>query len=96
MVILNASRTLSEQLIACSPIRRFNTRMPALTGRRSLDAREECWIIFHATSGVGTIAKRIGIPRDWRRNPERGSVLPGALTFRNGRLRPLGRLPNSP
>src|SRR3982074_3389123 len=38
--------------------------MPALTRRRSPDAREECWQIFYGDVRVGTIAKRVGIPRD--------------------------------
>jgi hypothetical protein len=47
---------------------RLNGRrpVPARTGpaRRSSDAREECWQIFYGDVCVGTIAKRIGIPRD--------------------------------
>src|SRR3982074_2156983 len=38
--------------------------MPALTRRRSPDARKECWQIFYGAVRVGTIAKRVGIPRD--------------------------------
>src|SRR3954468_4119026 len=37
---------------------------PALTCRRSPDAREECWQIFYDDVRVGTIAKRVGIPND--------------------------------
>jgi hypothetical protein len=38
--------------------------MPVLTRRQSPDAREECWQIFYGDVRVGTISKRIGIPRD--------------------------------
>ena len=38
--------------------------MTTLTRRRSPDAREECWQICYGDVRVGTIAKRIGIPRD--------------------------------
>jgi hypothetical protein len=38
--------------------------MPELTRRRSPDAGEECWQIFYGDVRVGTIAKRVGIPRD--------------------------------
>jgi hypothetical protein len=38
--------------------------MPMLTRRRSPDAKEDCWQIFYGDVRVGTIAKRIGIPRD--------------------------------
>jgi hypothetical protein len=38
--------------------------MPMLTRRRSPDAHEECWQIFYGDVRVGTIAKRVGIPRD--------------------------------
>ena len=38
--------------------------MPELTRRRSPDAPEECWQIFCTDVRVGTIAERVGIPRD--------------------------------
>ena len=38
--------------------------MSTLTRRRSPDAREECWQIFYGDVRVGTIGKRVGIPRD--------------------------------
>src|ERR1700712_140796 len=38
--------------------------MPELTRRRSPDARAECGQIFYGEVLVGTIAKRVGIPRD--------------------------------
>jgi hypothetical protein len=38
--------------------------MPELTRRRSADAPEESWQVFYGDVRVGTIAKRIGIPRD--------------------------------
>jgi hypothetical protein len=38
--------------------------MPALTRRRSTDAPEECWHIYYGDVQVGTIAIRVGIPRD--------------------------------
>src|ERR1700712_5382586 len=38
--------------------------MPELNRRRSPDAREECWQIFYGDVRVGTISKRVGIPRD--------------------------------
>jgi hypothetical protein len=37
--------------------------MPWLTRRRSPDA-QQCWQIFYCDVRVGSIAKRIGIPRD--------------------------------
>jgi hypothetical protein len=37
--------------------------MPALTRRRSLD-RHDCWHVYYGDVHVGTIAKRVGIPRD--------------------------------
>jgi hypothetical protein len=43
---------------------RFNGGMPALTRRRSLDAREECWHVYYGDVHVGTIAIRAGIPHD--------------------------------
>jgi hypothetical protein len=39
-------------------------RMPELTRRRSPDAREGCWLIFYGDVRVGTISKRVGVPRD--------------------------------
>ena len=36
--------------------------MPALTRRRSTDAREECWHIYYGDVRVGTIARRVGNP----------------------------------
>jgi hypothetical protein len=38
--------------------------MPALTRRRSTDAREECWHIYYGDVRVGTIAIRSGNPYD--------------------------------
>src|SRR4030081_2590801 len=38
--------------------------MPALTRRRSTDAREECWHVYYGDVHAGTIAIRTGIPRD--------------------------------
>ena len=38
--------------------------MPALTRRRSPDAREECWHIYYGDVHAGTIAIRTGIPHD--------------------------------
>ena len=38
--------------------------MPALTRRRSPEAREECWHIYSGDVHVGTIAIRAGIPHD--------------------------------
>src|ERR1700682_1839372 len=38
--------------------------MPALTRRRSTDAREECWHIYYGDVHAGTIAIRTGIPHD--------------------------------
>src|ERR1700682_3599501 len=38
--------------------------MPALTRRRSTDAREECWHIYYGDVRVGTIAVRSGNPHD--------------------------------
>jgi hypothetical protein len=38
--------------------------MPALTRRRSTDAREECWHIYYGDVHAGTIAIRSGIPYD--------------------------------
>jgi hypothetical protein len=38
--------------------------MPALTRRRSTDAREECWHVYYGEVHVGTIAIRSGIPHD--------------------------------
>jgi hypothetical protein len=38
--------------------------MPALTRRRSTDAREECWHIYYGDVQAGTIAIRIGNPQD--------------------------------
>lgn len=38
--------------------------MSALTRRRDLEAREECWHIYYGDVCAGTIAKRIGIPVD--------------------------------
>jgi hypothetical protein len=38
--------------------------MPALTRRRSPDAREECWHIYYGDVHVGTIAIRTGVPHD--------------------------------
>jgi hypothetical protein len=38
--------------------------MPALTRRRSTDAREECWHIYYGDVRVGTIARRVGNPFD--------------------------------
>jgi hypothetical protein len=38
--------------------------MPALTRRRSTDAREECWHIFYGDVHAGTIAIRSGVPHD--------------------------------
>jgi hypothetical protein len=35
--------------------------MPALTRRRSTDAREECWHIYYGAVLVATIAIRAGI-----------------------------------
>ena len=35
-----------------------------LSRRRSPDAHEECWHIYYGDVQVGTIAKRVGIPRD--------------------------------
>jgi hypothetical protein len=37
--------------------------MPALTLRRSPD-RNDCWHVYYGDVRVGSIAKRIGIPRD--------------------------------
>ncbi len=36
--------------------------MPALTRRRSLEAREDCWHIYYGDVRVGTIALRTGMP----------------------------------
>jgi hypothetical protein len=38
--------------------------MPALTRRRSTDAREECWHIYYGDVHIGTVAVRAGIPPD--------------------------------
>ena len=38
--------------------------MPALTRRRSTDAREECWHVYYGDVRAGTIAIRTGIPHD--------------------------------
>jgi hypothetical protein len=38
--------------------------MPELTGRRSTEAREECWHIYYGDVHAGTIAIRAGIPYD--------------------------------
>jgi hypothetical protein len=38
--------------------------VPALTRRRSTDAREECWHIYYGDVHAGTIAIRSGIPYD--------------------------------
>ena len=38
--------------------------MPELTRRRSTDAREECWHIYHGDVHAGTIAIRSGNPHD--------------------------------
>jgi hypothetical protein len=38
--------------------------MPALTRRRSPDAREECWHVYYGDVQAGTIAIRAGIPYD--------------------------------
>ena len=38
--------------------------MPALTRRRSTDAREDCWHIYYGDVRVGTIARRVGNPFD--------------------------------
>jgi hypothetical protein len=38
--------------------------MPALTRRRSPDAREECWHIYYGDVHAGTIAIRTGVPHD--------------------------------
>ena len=38
--------------------------MPALTRRRSPEAREECWHVYFGDVHVGTIALRAGIPHD--------------------------------
>src|ERR1700686_4062351 len=38
--------------------------MPALTRRRSTDAREECWHVYYGDVHAGTIAIRAGIPHD--------------------------------
>jgi hypothetical protein len=43
---------------------RFNGGMPALTRRRSKDAREECWRVYYGDVRVGTIAIRSGNPAD--------------------------------
>jgi len=39
-------------------------RMPALTRRRSTDAREERWHIYYGDVHAGTIAIRSGNPHD--------------------------------
>jgi hypothetical protein len=52
--------------------------MPALTRRRSPDAREECWLIFYDDVRVGTIAKRLGIPNDKPRWGWTCSFYPGS------------------
>jgi hypothetical protein len=36
--------------------------MPALTRRRSTDAREECWHVYYGDVRAGTIEIRTGIP----------------------------------
>jgi hypothetical protein len=38
--------------------------MPALTRRRSPDARQECWHVYYGDVHVGTIAIRSGSPHD--------------------------------
>src|SRR5712671_3281068 len=38
--------------------------MPALTRRRSTDAREECWHVYYGDVHAGTIAIRTGAPHD--------------------------------
>jgi len=38
--------------------------MPALTRRRSTDARQECWHIYYGDVRVGAIARRVGNPFD--------------------------------
>ena len=43
---------------------RFNAGRPALTRRRSTDAREECWHIYYGHVHAGTIAIRSGNPHD--------------------------------
>jgi len=41
---------------------RFDARMPALTRRRDLDARQESWPIYFGDVHVGTIGLRSGNP----------------------------------
>jgi hypothetical protein len=38
--------------------------MPALTRRRSPEARDECWQIYYGDVRAGVIALRAGIPQD--------------------------------
>ncbi len=38
--------------------------MPALTRRRSLEAREECWHVYYGDVRVGMIATRTGAPHE--------------------------------
>jgi hypothetical protein len=38
--------------------------MPALTRRRSPDAREDCWHVYYGDVRVGTISIRTGAPHD--------------------------------
>jgi hypothetical protein len=38
--------------------------MPAITRRRNLDAREECWHVYYGDVHVGMIAIRTGSPHD--------------------------------
>jgi hypothetical protein len=38
--------------------------MPALTRRRSTDAREESWPVYFGDVHVGTVAERTGNPHD--------------------------------
>src|ERR1700732_4929233 len=53
--------------------------MPALTRRRYLEVREECWHIFHADLHVGTITERAGNPHDTEPWEWRCGFYPGSL-----------------
>jgi hypothetical protein len=43
---------------------RFDGGMPALTRRRSVGHRQECWHIYYGDIHAGTITERVGNPHD--------------------------------
>jgi hypothetical protein len=52
--------------------------MPALTRRRSLDHRQECWHIYYGGIHVGTITERAGNPHDTEAWEWRCGFYPGS------------------